>query len=365
MKTYSEHDLVKIAKRENNPKRDYLVVNPLQGKHVPVSPTKALKLFFELSSCLKESYKGEQLLIIGFAETATAIGAQVAIDLCMPYIQTTREELPNVHYLYFSESHSHATEQKLVKEDMDQIISTIDRIVFVEDEVTTGNTILQIVNLLKKTYQKPLKFSVASLLNGMNEESLSRYKTEDIPLHYLVKTNHTSYGEIAKHFKGDGVYYIHIGNDEVSINNISGFMDTRRIVDSSCYQLACQSLSDTILQQKSIEQSKTILVIGTEECMYPALYFGSQLEKKGFTVKCHSTTRSPIIVSSEETYPLHSRHQLKSLYDANRKTFIYDLEGYDEVFIITDAALEETTGLETLLLAVSRYNDQITVIRWC
>ena len=34
---YTEKDLVKIAKRENNPKRNYLVVDPLQGKHIPVA----------------------------------------------------------------------------------------------------------------------------------------------------------------------------------------------------------------------------------------------------------------------------------------------------------------------------------------
>ena len=38
-------DLVKIAKRENNTKRSYLYVNPVQGKHVPVSPSLPLLLF--------------------------------------------------------------------------------------------------------------------------------------------------------------------------------------------------------------------------------------------------------------------------------------------------------------------------------
>ena len=45
---YTEKDLVKIAKRENNTKRNYLVVDPLQGKHIPVVPSKALDLFAAL-----------------------------------------------------------------------------------------------------------------------------------------------------------------------------------------------------------------------------------------------------------------------------------------------------------------------------
>ena len=73
---YVEQDLVRIARRENNTKRSYLVVNPLQGKHIPVSPKRALKLFADLADTIRNAYAGERLLLIGFAETATAIGAQ-------------------------------------------------------------------------------------------------------------------------------------------------------------------------------------------------------------------------------------------------------------------------------------------------
>ena len=108
---YSESDLVKIAKRENNNKRKYLVVNPLQGKHVPVSPTEALSLFSQLSSLLVGQYDKDSTLVIVFAETATAIGACVAIELGMQYVQTTRACVEGADYLFFTESHSHAMEQ--------------------------------------------------------------------------------------------------------------------------------------------------------------------------------------------------------------------------------------------------------------
>ena len=88
---YQESDLVCIGKRENNKKRNYLVVNKLQGKHIPVSPSKALGMFDALADILKEKYSGKKLLLVGFAETATAIGAEIAIKLGAYYIQTTRE----------------------------------------------------------------------------------------------------------------------------------------------------------------------------------------------------------------------------------------------------------------------------------
>ena len=58
---YQEEDLVRIAKRENNNKRSYLVVNRLQGKHIPVKPHEALAMFKELAAQLKECYAGERL----------------------------------------------------------------------------------------------------------------------------------------------------------------------------------------------------------------------------------------------------------------------------------------------------------------
>lgn len=102
----------------------------------------------------------------------------------------------------FSEEHSHATEQKLIKDDIDAIINQTDRIVFVEDEVTTGNTILNIIKILDSQYPGKLKYAVASLLNGMDSEHIESYERRNISLHYLVKTDHSSYGERADRFLG-------------------------------------------------------------------------------------------------------------------------------------------------------------------
>ncbi len=364
---YVESDLVRIAKRENNTQRGYLVVNPLQGKHIPASPSIVLRLFNELSNTFKDSYKDERLLFVGFAETATAIGAQTAISMDSKYIQTTREIIPDVEYLFFSEEHSHATEQKLIKNDMDSVVGDIDRIVFIEDEVTTGKTILNIVSILEDKYYGKLRFSVASLLNGMNQENLKLYKEKGIPLHYLVKTDHSTYGEHADRCAGDGCYYEPMGKQPIDYTyiEIKGAANARRVVEANLYLKSCQQLWDEAYKSIGFVSNRKILVIGTEETMFPALFVGLKLEELGNIVMSHSTTRSPIVVSSENEYPLHTRYQLKSLYDSGRKTFIYDIGEYDNVFIVTDAPKNETEGLITLLNAVSVKNKNITLIRWC
>ena len=190
---YTEKELVRVAKRENNKKRSYLVVNCQQAKHIPAEPDKTFAMFDELADILINEYNNEKVLVVGFAETATAIGARLAIRLNSFYMQTTREPIPNVEYLYFTESHSHATEQKLIKTDLDQIIDKIDRIIFAEDEVTTGNTIMKIIDIIRATYGDIIKFSVASLLNGMDDKAQKAYEEKNIRIHYLVKTDHSAY----------------------------------------------------------------------------------------------------------------------------------------------------------------------------
>ncbi len=405
---YSESDLVRIAKRENNTKRSYLVVNRLQGKHIPVKPSHAMEMFRELAETIKGNYVGERLLLVGFAETATAIGAAVAVELGTKYIQTTREVIEGVEYIFFSEEHSHATEQKLVKDDMDSCMAEIDRIIFVEDEVTTGKTILNIIGMLEKLYPGKVQYSVASLLNGMDEGALKLYAEKGIRLHYLVKTNHEAYGAVAEQFAGDGVYLAcdvkepacrvsdcmeacslgaesgasgemeacpsEAGSERagdmkkqpaVIELQMGGAQNARRLVDAFSYREACETLWGQVEGTLPKELTGRVLVLGTEEFMYPALYVAQRLEEKGVEVRSHATTRSPIAVSLEPEYPLHVRYELRSLYDRDRVTFVYDIDAYDVVLVITDACSQEREGLCSLVNALHEKNKTIFCIRWC
>lgn len=366
---YIEKDLIKIAKRENNNKRKYLVVNCLQAKHIPAMPDKTFVLFDKLAKILADRYKDERVLVIGFAETATAIGARVAVNMSCMYMQTTREDIQGVEYLYFTESHSHAQEQKLIKTDIDKVAIDIDRIIFVEDEVTTGNTIMKIINIIKDTYGQEIKFTVASLINGMDKNALIVYKENNIDVHYIVKTDNSKYTEIAERFCNNGKYITNFDKiilSEVKKFNINGYINTRRLVDGTDYNRACDRLWIQISEFVQLSKHQSVLVLGTEEFMYPAIYVAYKFKSEGYDARSHSSTRSPIMVNSDENYPLHCRYELRSVYDDNRKTFIYDIGCYDKVIIITDSENNSDTGINDLCKAVyMNNNSDITVVRWC
>ncbi len=362
---YQEDDLVRIAKRDNNKKRSYLVVNRLQGKHIPVKPKEAFSLFNELAQKVKAAYEGDKVLVIGFAETATAIGSAVAMELGAMYMQTTRENIPGAEYLFFSEEHSHASSQRLVKNDLDKVIGEVDRIIFVEDEITTGKTILNLIRVLETAYGACVKYAIASLLNGMDQQASSLYEEKKISLHYLLKTEHEKYTEIAERFSEDGTY-VPCCQKKVGVPEFTAELgvNPRRLISIEQYREACRRLweqVDTVLPHKLIGR---VLVLGTEEFMYPALYVAGQLEQKGLQVLCHSTTRSPIAASSSAEYPFHTRYELRSLYDPQRVTYLYDLEAYDQVIIITDADTSSAEGLYTLVNAVRLKSEDVVLIRW-
>lgn len=365
---YTENDLVRVAKRENNTKRAYLVVNRLQAKHVPVRPGRAIALFDRLAELVEQAYGEEPLLLIGFAETATAIGARLAIRLNSYYMQTTRETEAGAAYIYFEESHSHATEQKLFRDDLERMAGRVRRIVFVEDEVTTGNTIMKIIRIIREMYGGCFSFSVASLLNGMDEEALAAYRREGIAVHYVVKTDHASYSDRAAAFAGDGCFHEQeTGHTGISYREreLSGYVNARHLVRGDVYEKACERLWEQINAHISCEKKK-IAVLGTEEFMYPAIDTAYRLEQEGHEVWCHSTTRSPIAVSREQEYPLHERYELASFYDSSRLTYIYDLGKYDMAVILTDAVRGGQKAEQTLLHALWQCGtENVVLYRWC
>lgn len=374
MKPYKMEDLVKVARRDNNKIRPYLLVNPLQGKHIPVSPEKVMELFRILSEQLNGRYQQEKLIIIGFAETATAIGAAVASNCpqAVFYLHTTREaEQTEEEPLYFSESHSHAVEQKLVVDRMKEEIRHADRIVFVEDEVTTGNTILKLIHEIKKRYveAKTIKYTILSILNSMDEEIWEQFQGQGIDCLCLKRMKNRDFMEdLPRSYEENLKNPLCLSQNTEAGKIVSGKLNPRFGVVPSEYEAACEQLSQTVFNffQGEKLKDKKILVLGTEEFMYPPLYTAWQLEKEyGCEVMFHATTRSPILPSVEKEYPIRTRFELRSIYETDRSIYLYNLKSYDLVIMIHDSPKETEEGKRSLMGALDQMGCQhIYMFQW-
>ena len=143
-------DLVGLALRRN-PRRAHLLVSTVLGKHVPTDPRAVLgagrALGEAVRAALDDGGDGSgacDAVVLGYAETATALGHAVAEVLGARCVHSTRRRPDGVDLagaLAFEEEHSHATAHLLLPEDP-HLLEGDGPLVLVDDELSTGRTVL-------------------------------------------------------------------------------------------------------------------------------------------------------------------------------------------------------------------------------
>jgi len=150
-------DLYRIAERIN-PKRAFLFVSTILGRHIPVHPAEHRATLQELADGVSEHLLEGPVFVMGFAETAVGIGAGVFDCLrisnnarAMGYLTTTRFSPSGADdWFKIEESHSHAVDHIILYPDADVVHDGPDAtLVLVDDETTTGKTFAQLARGLK------------------------------------------------------------------------------------------------------------------------------------------------------------------------------------------------------------------------
>ena len=365
---------ITVEHRSNNPKRDYLFVNKKQCKHIPVSGTHMINMCKKLAKLVNNNLAnttsiGAKVLVVGFAETATAIGNIVADHLCCDtyVMQTTREEVPGSKQLIsFEEEHSHATTQKLLTyedTDTDKFLSQFEYVLFVEDEISTGNTILNFIDEFEKV-KSGMRYGVASICNWQSIENQNKFIKRKIDTFALLR------GELkdqnAKMFEGgDSVVYLD--------NKVNKYSRMREGNSCFLYKPSSKVLGEDLFREERLGHKanrdfsklfelvdasmdkqcdiKSVRVVGTEEFMYIPIKIAEYIENKyRVDVICHSTTRSPIDVMKSKCYgcadAITSKNVVPSVYEDDRVTHLYNLdEVTDLVLFVTDGELDTSLAM--------------------
>lgn len=329
-------EVISITRRDGNKKRSYLLLNKLQAKYIPVKASEALDMFDKLADKVIPKCNGN-IVVVGFAETATAIGARIAYQLSqeeensVTYITTTREQYDITPVAEFKEEHSHAIEQTLYGDK--KLFDEADYVVFAEDELTTGNTICNLV----KELQLHCNYVAASILNCMTTEELQRFESHNISACCLIKTDREGLdAEIA----GESVdtEYKAEKHHHYELCMRTGEHNPRTGTDGADYHMFCENMATTIKNgYAGIDKDSRILVLGTEECMYPSIVFAKTLEAEGYNAFVSATTRVPTCVRADT--PLTNRFCVRSFY-GDRKTYLYNLDYYDCAIVISDGTRE-------------------------
>lgn len=376
---------ITVESISNGKYRDFVFVNKKQCKYIPCKPTDMLQMctsLYELTIAKTSFYNS--ILVIGFAETDTGISNIIARQLpnCKYVMNTTKEVVSNSRELVrLKEKSSSALYTHL---NTSITFDKFDYILFVTDEVSKGNDILNFIEHIKNIETtNSLKFGIASVCNWQIKENKEMFSDNGIDTFYLVsgdminsiksmgvKNNHIKTSTSLLH-PSDIIYkLIRLKKSDIEKSNVFDFRYSKMYNDNRLGHTPDRNIPyihDIVNSIKVNVKDKrsTIRLIGTEEFTEIPIIIGGVLENMGYSVICQSTNQTPINVVKSvfdgTSDGIKSAYPLSSAYNENKTSYIYNLdENTDYTVVITDTVNNESFNkFKISLLKVLKLSNKL------
>lgn len=326
--THSPDELFGLAQRRN-PKRAFLFVSKVLGRHIPVSPAVMRRTTDALAAQIPTGLPGP-VVVIGMAETAIALGAGVQQALSRRrndtlYLCTTRHPLDLPILAGFREEHSHATQQVLhwPQHPADrELLRTARTLVLVDDEASTGKTFSNLLQALQQAGLDQFEHIIAATLTdwsgGAAAERLGEraHAVSLLAGHWHWQANDTPPPDMPQaDVLGTGEWHADPANDW-------GRLGIR------------QHHLTPLAQHQVVTPNERILVLGTGEFVWPPYLLAEHLEQQGAQVHFSATTRSPIALG----HSIQQRYCLHDNYGQGIANFLYNVvpSDYDRILMCSE-----------------------------
>ncbi|MFI0897145.1 phosphoribosyltransferase [Streptomyces sp. NPDC020983] len=360
--------LLGLALRRN-PRRAHLLVSNVLGKHVPQRPGTVYGHAYGLGRRVGELLGEDagRALVVGYAETATGLGHAVADGVGpVPYLHSTRREVPGLATGgAFEEEHSHATGHLLLPEDPELLAGT-GPLVLVDDEFSTGQTVLNTIRDLHARHPRD-RYAVVALTDVRAPADHARLAAFAAELGARVDVLSLAAGTVTL---PDGVLAAaqslvaelsppadlpaapaaavrRVGLDwpaGVPDGGRHGFLPAHRAALEAALPAMGRRLAEALPAG-----ARRVLVLGTEELMYAPLRLAQALEAArapgaGVEAYFSTTTRSPVLAVDDPGYAIRSRLVFPAhddpADDGSRERYAYNVAGagFDAVVCVTDSA---------------------------
>lgn len=373
--------LVGLALRRN-PRRAHLLVSAVLGKHVPADP----RLIHDTGLALGEAVsgridEGDDVTVLGFAETATGLGHCVAEALGASYLHSTRRALPGLPEAGgFEEEHSHATSHRLLPEDP-ELLRSGGTLVLVDDELSTGRTARNTITALHSAcpHRRYVLAALVDLRGTADRAALDAFAhglgvTVDVvalasgavewppDFPQLAATEVAVRHPLTPHpeqagSRADVVRVDDAWSDGIRESGRHGMTAAEHDAARAAAGAVAAVLVAGLVGDR-------VLVLGTEELMYAPILVGVELAARGRDVRMSSTTRSPVLCVDEPRYPIRSVLSFPSHDDAQDgpgRRFAYNVapsgslaggpvpvDGFSDIVVVLDRDSDGpafTTGL--------------------
>ncbi|MEU2020700.1 phosphoribosyltransferase [Streptomyces sp. NPDC016469] len=365
-------ELLGLALRRN-PKRAHLLVSNVLGKHVPQRPSVVYGAGVELGRRVR-ALLGEdgarRAVVLGYAETATGLGHSVADGLGRaPYLHSTRRPVPGVARAGgFEEAHSHATSHLLLPEDP-ELLAADGRgsaLVLVDDEFSTGNTVLNTIRALHERYPRD-RYVIVALVDMRSPADRGRLTEFAAEIGARVDLVARNTGTVTL---PDGVLekgQALVAEREAEAEDLQdgpphprphvrldlpwpagvpdggrhGFAEAHRAL----LEPALPALADRVARALG-DGPRRVLVLGFEELMYAPLRLATALEERtDAEVRYSTTTRSPVLAVDDPGYAIRTRLVFPAHddpADGPGERYAYNVAGagFDAVVLVVDSAAD-------------------------
>jgi adenine/guanine phosphoribosyltransferase-like PRPP-binding protein len=355
-------ELAGLAVRDN-PRRAHLVVSRVLGKHIPVEPATVLAAADRLAERVLVLLGDQPALVLGYAETAAALGHAVADELTdADYLHTTRRPAPERRLIgEFTEPHSHAT-QHLLQPDVPWWFQRDQPLVLVDDELTTGRTVAATIRTVHALHPRG-QYIVATLVDLRDEDDRRMLAGVADELGTRIDVVSLAAGRIelppdvldrgrravAELDRPDppippaaGPLRMIAADWPTSVpeGGRHGFGAGRR-------PAFAQAIAGVAA---GLPRDGRILVLGTEELMYAPLRLAAELDWLGAQVWFSSTTRSPVLPLDDPGYAVRTRLTFPA-HDGDGPRYAYNVapgrDGtrFDHIVLVVDDVADSVDGL--------------------
>ncbi|MGI0115497.1 phosphoribosyltransferase domain-containing protein [Zooshikella sp. RANM57] len=294
-KQYTLFDLLTFGSRQN-PKRGFLFISKVLGKHIPCQPSVMSCVYAALAEQIQ--LEAGPCVLVGLAETATGLGAGVAETLFqlghdVLYTHTTRYHLANTPIIFsIDESHSHAPVHIIYQPTNPFQLKQAQTAILVDDEITTGNTLLQLAEHLIDYTEGLKKIVWVSLVSWLSEQRKSEIQ-QQLP---GVKVEFVCL--VAGHFQFTprSMHSSQLpAKTQLSISSQAVLADIRTGIDFNHSNNHFYTITGERFTIESLAKTDQYTVLGYGEFLYQPYKLAEEMEKAGFDVLFQSTTRSPIL----------------------------------------------------------------------
>ncbi|MEU5341454.1 phosphoribosyltransferase [Streptomyces sp. NPDC020766] len=391
-------ELLGLALRRN-PKRAHLLVSHVLGKHIPQSPAVVYGYGFALGLRVRDLLgedEARRAVVLGYAETATGLGHSVADGVGLaPCLHSTRRPVDGVARAGgFEESHSHATSHLLLPENPG-LLAGDGPLVLVDDEFSTGNTVLNTIRDLHERYPRD-RYVIVALVDMRSAADLGRLddfareigarvdlvtaasgtvrlpegvleKGQELVARYETAPEGTGATESAEAQGAPGrpALRVELGWPAGTPDGgRHGFTPEHRVRLEGALPAMAGRIAEAL---PSDARRGRVLVLGFEELMYAPLRLGVALEKlTDAEVRYSTTTRSPVLAVDDPGYAIRTRlvfpaHDNPADGPGERYAYNVAGAGFDAVVAVVDSTADtpELHAPDGLLARLSAHTPSV------